>query len=62
MLQKRYFANLSVLNDRVYSYNTFVAEICHETQEVKRLGFWSVTTSKHINYVASLLRYKVVNA
>ena len=58
--QKRYFANLEVSNNRILSYNTFVAEICHESQTVKRQGFFSVTTSKHINYIASLLRYKVV--
>ena len=58
--QKKYFVNLEVSNNTILSYNTFVAEICHETQTVKRQGFFSKTTSKHINYIASLLRYKVV--
>jgi hypothetical protein len=58
--QKKYFVNLEVSGNRILSYNTFVAEIEHETKTIKRQGFFSVTTSKHINYIASLLQYKVV--
>ena len=45
----------------VYSYNTKVAEIMHETKEVLPLGWWSKTTTKHINYVAKDLGYKVLH-
>jgi hypothetical protein len=46
----RYSDNLHVNGNKVYSYNTLVAEI-HGT-ELWELGKWSVTTSKHVNYVA----------
>lgn len=51
--QKKYFQNLKIENGYVYSYRTQVAKI--ETDHVRPLGWWSVTTSKHINYAASLL-------
>jgi len=47
----RYKENLKIEGDKVYSYGTHVA-----TMEGGRLlvhGYWSQTTSKHINYVAS---------
>ena len=47
---KKYKQNLSVINQNVYSYNTHVATI--EGNTLKQLGYWSVTTQKHINYVA----------
>lgn len=56
---KRYKENLRVDGLNVYSYTTHVATIDHETQAVTRLGYWSKTTSKHINYVARELGYKV---
>jgi len=46
----KYKQNLRVDNDKVYSYNTLVAEI--DGDILWRLGHWSMTTSKHINYVA----------
>jgi len=46
----RYKDNLKVEGDKVYSYNTHVATI--DGNKLYRLGWWSVTTSKHINYVA----------
>lgn len=45
----------------VYSYNTKVAEIDHENKKVTPLGWWSKTTTKHINYVAKDLGYKVLH-
>jgi len=57
----KYKANLKVSGNNVLSYNTHVATIDHETEIVNRLGYWSVTTSKHINYVASELNYKVTD-
>ena len=38
---------------------TKVAEIDHINRIVKPLGWWSATTSKHINYVAKSYNYKV---
>ena len=58
--KQKYTQNLRYTDLEVYSYNTLVANIDHERQEVKALGWWSVTTSKHINYVASELGYKVI--
>lgn len=47
---KKYKENLSVIGSNVYSYNTHVATIQGNT--LKQLGHWSVTTQKHINYIA----------
>jgi hypothetical protein len=49
----KYKQNLKVENNAVYSYNTKVAEIQNNT--LTQLGWWSMTTQKHINYVASEL-------
>ncbi len=64
--KQRYTQNLRYTDSEVYSYNTLVAVIDHKLQEV-RLVAWRVhgmssspTTSKHINYVASELGYKVI--
>ena len=55
----KYRENLLVSDDAVFSYLTRVAEINHEKREINPLGGWSVTTSKHINYVAREYDYKV---
>ena len=55
----RYKENLRATEDAVYSYNTRVAEIDHRNRVIKPLGWWSVTTSKHINYVGSEYGYEV---
>jgi hypothetical protein len=47
--------------NKLISYSTHVAIIDHEKREVKRLGWWSVTTSKHITHAARQLGYKVVD-
>ena len=47
----KYKQNLTIINDTdVYSYTTKVAEI--KGDELHVFGWWSQTTSKHINYVA----------
>lgn len=46
----RYKQNLKVDGNKVYSYDTNVATI--EGTQLIQLGWWSVTTQKHINYVA----------
>ena len=55
----KYKQNLKATDDSVYSYKTRVAEIDHKNRTITPLGWWSVTTSKHINYVGSEYGYKV---
>ncbi len=57
MYLQRYKQNLQVIENKIYSYSTHVATIDHKKQNVKILGWWSVTTSKHINHVTNLLNY-----
>ncbi len=54
----RYKENLMVIDDKVYSYRTHVATI--EYPELVVPKYYSVTTSKHINYVANQYNLKVV--
>jgi hypothetical protein len=54
----KYKQNLNVIGDKVYSYNTHVATI-NGTQLIQ-LGWWSVTTQKHINYVAQELNLTLI--
>lgn len=61
-VQKRYLNRLSVDGTKIYSYGTHVANIDHKGKRVKKLGWWSVTTSTHINYVAYELGYEIVDA
>jgi hypothetical protein len=59
---KKYKQNLSLVeldNDTyVKSYSTLVAKI--EGDNIRILGWWSQTTSKHINYVAKQLNKQVI--
>ena len=55
----KYKENLLVSDDFVFCYLTKVAEIDHINRIVNPLGWWSATTSKHINYVARSYNYKV---
>ena len=55
----KYKQNLKATDDSVYSYKTRVAEIDHKNRTITPLGWWSVTTSKHINYVGSEYGYEV---
>lgn len=48
----RYTKNLKVEGDKVYSYDTHVATMSGDKLLVH--GYWSVTTSKHINHVADV--------
>lgn len=48
----RYKRNLHIEGNRVISYITHVATIDRAAGILWRHGYWSVTTSKHINYVA----------
>ena len=53
----RYKQNLRILGDDVYSYSTHVATI-HQDKLIQH-GWWSVTTQKHINYVADELGLEI---
>ena len=47
----KYKENLRIINNTdVYSYSTKVAQI--KGSELHVYGWWSSTTSKHVNYVA----------
>jgi hypothetical protein len=54
----RYKANLMYDNEYIYSYRTKVAKI--ENGNLIVDNWFSVTTSKHINYAANELRLKVI--
>lgn len=49
----KYKQNLSIRGNQVWSYTTHVATITGN--ELQQLGYWSMTTQKHINYVAKEL-------
>ena len=55
----KYKQNLKADYNNVFSYDTKVAEIDHKNRQITPLGWWSVTTSKHINYVGSEYGYEV---
>ena len=56
----RYKENLRIINGKdVYSYSTLVAEI--KDDELHVFGWWSQTTSKHINYVADYYNLKKID-
>ena len=48
----KYKQNLRMDGSKVYSYNTHVATIDHSARKLLVHGWWSVTTSKHVNHVA----------
>lgn len=54
----KYRENLSMFGDFIYSYNTKVAKVDRKNKVVVPLGYWSPTTTKHINYAAKELGYK----
>ncbi len=54
---KKYTKNLVHDGTTVYSYGTPVARV--EGDTLRQLGWWSVTTQKHINYAADQLGLKL---
>ena len=50
---EKYKQNLRLENNYIISYTTKVAEI--KGTKLHQLGWWSVTTQKHINYAAKEL-------
>ena len=49
----KYKQNLRIVGSDVWSYSTIVAKI--DGNDLLQLGYWSMTTQKHINYVADEL-------
>jgi len=56
----KYKQNLRIDGDDVWSYSTIVARI--DGEKLIQLGWWSVTTQKHINYVARELDLNLVKS
>lgn len=54
----RYNQNLRFEHPFVISYTTKVAEV--KGDKLHQLGYWSVTTQKHINYAAKELNLKLI--
>ena len=54
----RYKQNLTRFNNDIYSYSTHVATI--DYPNLIQHGYWSVTTQKHINYVAKELNLNLI--
>lgn len=54
----KYLQNLSQQGEKIYSYNTHVATI--KGSDLIQHGWWSVTTQKHINYVANELNLNLI--
>ena len=55
----KYKENLRIIdNTNVYSYSTRVAQI--KDGELHIFGWWSSTTSKHVNYVADYYNLKKI--
>lgn len=53
----KYKVNLKEHDGDIYSYSTKVATI-HQDKLVQH-GYWSMTTQKHINYVANELGLEI---
>ena len=54
----KYKQNLRQDGERIISYTTQVATI--DGDNLKQLGYWSVTTQKHINYAANELNLTLI--
>ena len=54
----RYKMNLCQINNKIYSYDTNVATI--DGNKLIQHGWWSVTTQKHVNYVAKYYGLTIV--
>lgn len=56
----KYRQNLEVVGNKVLSYSTHVATIDLTNGTLTVLGYWSKTTSKHVNHVADELNLEIV--
>ena len=61
---KRYSQNLRLVErdgiNYVQSYSTLVAVINYSERTLTQIGYWSMTTQKHINYVADELCLELI--
>ena len=55
----RYKTNLFTEGWDIFSYKTKVATYDPKKGKIVKGGWWSVTTSKHINYIAGLWGFDV---
>uniref|UniRef100_A0A6H1ZZ22 DUF8033 domain-containing protein n=1 Tax=viral metagenome TaxID=1070528 RepID=A0A6H1ZZ22_9ZZZZ len=58
----KYKQNLRVDDSKVFSYDTHVATIDCAAHKLLIHGYWSVTTSKHVNHVADVYGLTKVKA
>jgi hypothetical protein len=60
---KKYQQNLSLVitedGNFVKSYQTLVAKV-EDNNTLKQLGYWSMTTQKHINYAAKEMNLTLI--
>jgi hypothetical protein len=54
----KYKQNLRIQGNDVWSYKTIVAKI--DGSNLNQLGYWSMTTQKHINYVANYMNLNLI--
>jgi len=54
----KYKQNLRIQGNDVWSYSTIVAKI--DGSNLNQLGYWSMTTQKHINYVANYMNLNLI--
>jgi len=57
----KYKENLLVSEEAIFSYLTKVAIIDHFNEQIHVKKWYSVTTSKHINYIGREYDYDVIN-
>jgi len=62
----KYKQNLKIIDNKVWSYSTVVAmidenDLIQYRNTKDKLGKWSQTTQKHINYVADYLDLILTN-
>ena len=57
----KYKQNLKIDGNKVISYVTHVATTDFKNNTITELGYWSVTTRKHVNYVGKFLQMDVKN-
>ena len=55
---KKYKQNLRQEGNQIWSYTTHVATI--DGNNLMQLGYWSMTTQKHINYVANCMNLNLI--
>jgi len=60
----RHKKNLRQVGDAIWSYSTHVATLVYNSKkmqyELHQHGWWSVTTQRHINYVAKYYDINIV--